>query len=102
MTELTDMEFLEPLKKRLDKKDKLLNEQQDFLKKLEDLNEKLIASENLKSQFLSNIRNEINNPLTSIFCGNSRNSSAKYSTFSGHVAEKRRFSLFRCIFLVLL
>ena len=43
-----------------------LEEQGKLLKKLEDVNEKLIASEKLKSQFLSNIRNEINNPLTSI------------------------------------
>ena len=36
------------------------------MKKLESVNEKLRQSESLKSNFLSNIRNEINNPLTSI------------------------------------
>lgn len=45
-------------------------EQLEILKKdaeeLARLNEKLLQSERLKSEFLSNIRNEINNPLTSI------------------------------------
>jgi len=35
-------------------------------KALERVNEKLVAAEALKSHFLSNIRNEINNPLTAI------------------------------------
>ena len=37
-----------------------------LLKDLENLNSKLIQSEKVKSEFLSNIRNEINNPLSSI------------------------------------
>jgi signal transduction histidine kinase len=38
----------------------------DLMKNLEGLNKKLQESESLKSNFLSNVRNEINNPLTSI------------------------------------
>ncbi|OQX86586.1 hypothetical protein B6D60_05945 [candidate division KSB1 bacterium 4484_87] len=39
---------------------------QPTTEELKKLNEKLLDSERLKSQFLSDIRNEINNPLTSI------------------------------------
>ncbi|MEA1973294.1 MAG: HAMP domain-containing sensor histidine kinase [Candidatus Cloacimonadota bacterium] len=38
----------------------------DMFKQLEDLNSELQKSEKMKSQFLSNIRNEINNPIASI------------------------------------
>ncbi|MBN2685800.1 MAG: HAMP domain-containing histidine kinase [Pontiellaceae bacterium] len=37
---------------------------QQIMKELEESNRRLVASEALKSRFLSNIRNEINNPLT--------------------------------------
>lgn len=37
-----------------------------YTEEIEKLNQKLLDSENLKSNFLSNIRNEISNPLTSI------------------------------------
>lgn len=66
MNELTDIQLIEELKVRLNNNQKIFNEQQRLLVELESLNQKLVASENLKSQFLSNIRNEINNPLTSI------------------------------------
>jgi signal transduction histidine kinase len=42
------------------------DEMRDLMKNLEGLNKKLQESESLKSNFLSNVRNEINNPLTSI------------------------------------
>ncbi len=58
------------LKKELQKvqeQDKTLRHQlRDLMKNLEGLNKKLQESESLKSNFLSNVRNEINNPLTSI------------------------------------
>jgi signal transduction histidine kinase len=38
----------------------------NLMKTLEDVNKKLEEAESLKTNFLSNIRNEINNPLTSI------------------------------------
>ena len=40
--------------------------QQQLLTELRQVNERLLESERLKSNFLSNIRNEIVNPLTSI------------------------------------
>ncbi len=62
----SDQEILNELKVRFERNQKTLNEQARLLKELEMVNNKLVESEKLKSQFLSNIRNEINNPLTSI------------------------------------
>lgn len=66
MSKLTDSELIEELKNRFDDKDKALFDLKVTTRKLEDVNRKLQESESLKSGFLSNIRNEINNPLTSI------------------------------------
>jgi signal transduction histidine kinase len=62
----SDQEILDELKRRFERNQKTLTEQARLLKELERVNNKLVESEKLKSQFLSNIRNEINNPLTSI------------------------------------
>ncbi|MBI5894160.1 MAG: HAMP domain-containing histidine kinase, partial [Deltaproteobacteria bacterium] len=62
----SDKELIEGLVNRLSVKDKAINDLTVVTKKLETLNNKLLDSENTKSQFLSNIRNEINNPLASI------------------------------------
>jgi signal transduction histidine kinase len=40
--------------------------QEDLIHQLQEVNDKLVISENLKTYFLSNIRNEINNPLASV------------------------------------
>lgn len=66
MKQLTDQELIEELKDRFDLNRKALNDLQVLTRKLEVMNERLRDSEALKSHFLSNIRNEINNPLTSI------------------------------------
>ncbi|MBL4705335.1 MAG: HAMP domain-containing histidine kinase [Flavobacteriales bacterium] len=66
MNELTDQELIEELKKRFESNQKALGEQARLLKELEMVNSRLVDSENVRSQFLSNIRNEINNPLASI------------------------------------
>jgi signal transduction histidine kinase len=63
---LTDQFLLEELQKRLTEKNKLLKEQAELVIQLENLNDRLRDTERMKSGFLSNIRNEINNPLTSI------------------------------------
>ncbi|MBI5409488.1 MAG: HAMP domain-containing histidine kinase [Nitrospirae bacterium] len=68
MHKLTDSELIDELKKRFDENEKALNALGVVNRKLEDVNKKLQESEALKSNFLSNIRNEINNPLTSILC----------------------------------
>jgi len=53
--------------KKVQEQDKTIREElRDLMKNLEGLNKKLQESESLKSNFLSNVRNEINNPLTSI------------------------------------
>ncbi len=64
--ELTDTELLQELKNRFDKNSLLLEEEKNLTAQLNAVNEKLILSEDLKTNFLSNIRNEINNPIASI------------------------------------
>ena len=63
---LTDDELLKELKERFLTKDKALADYQKMLDELGRVNQKLQDSERLKSHFLSNIRNEINNPFASI------------------------------------
>jgi len=66
MQTLPDLELIEELRKRLEAKDRAYADLAAVTAKLEELNRKLVESEELKSSFLSNIRNEINNPLTSV------------------------------------
>ncbi|MBF0343679.1 MAG: HAMP domain-containing histidine kinase [Nitrospirae bacterium] len=66
MKDITDAELIEELRKRFQEKERALYDLRMMTKKLESLNKKLQESESLKSNFLSNIKNEINNPLTSI------------------------------------
>ncbi|MBA4453301.1 MAG: HAMP domain-containing histidine kinase, partial [Nitrosopumilaceae archaeon] len=63
---LTDEQLLSEIKRRLDDNVTKLEEEKQLTSELNAVNEKLIASEKLKSNFLSNIRNEINNPISSI------------------------------------
>ncbi len=68
MSRLTDSELIEELDRRFRENKQAFDALRVVTKKLERLNKKLQESEALKSNFLSNIRNEINNPLTSIIC----------------------------------
>jgi len=63
---LTDDKLIDELKKRFLENKRLLDEQTKLTDKLRFVNKKLEESESLKSHFLSNIKNEINNPLASI------------------------------------
>lgn len=63
---LTDEQLIEELKNRFQENKRLLEQQTKLSDKLRVVNKKLEESESLKSHFLSNIKNEINNPLTSI------------------------------------
>lgn len=63
---ITDTELIEELKELFNLNKKLIDEQRNLMGQLNSLNAKLLESEQLKTNFLSNIRNEINNPLTSI------------------------------------
>jgi signal transduction histidine kinase len=62
----TDAELIEELKRRFEENEQALYDLRVMTKKLEKLNKKLQESEAMKSNFLSNIRNEINNPLAAI------------------------------------
>ncbi len=66
MERIDDVMLLDELKKRLEENRIAVADLRTMTQNLEAVNEKLRQSESLKSDFLSNIRNEINNPLMSI------------------------------------
>ena len=66
MEKMSDTLLVEELEKRLLDAGRARNDLVLLTEKLEKLNKKLSESERLKGNFLSNIRNEINNPLASI------------------------------------
>ncbi|NTV49659.1 MAG: HAMP domain-containing histidine kinase [Geobacteraceae bacterium] len=63
---ITDEELIEELSNRFAQSRKAFSDLSVVHGKLLEMNERLERSESLKSNFLSNIRNEINNPLNSI------------------------------------
>ena len=66
MKRLSDDELIKELEERFAFNQMALCDLREMTEKLEIMNAKLQESEALKGHFLSNIRNEINNPLTSI------------------------------------
>lgn len=66
MSRLTDDELIEEIRQRFEFNRNALIDLRAVTRKLEELNDKLQESERVKSHFLSNIRNEINNPLSAI------------------------------------
>lgn len=66
MTRFTDEELINEIKKRFDDNKKAVYDLRMLTRKLEDVNKKLMDSESLKSNFISNIKNELNNPLTTV------------------------------------
>jgi signal transduction histidine kinase len=66
MHHIDDDELLDELKQRFEENRIAIGELRKLTEELETVNGKLKESEGLKSHFLSNIRNEINNPLTAI------------------------------------
>ncbi len=66
MVGLSDDEIIKELSRRLQSKDRAYHDLMVLTGKLGSLNDKLVESEKAKSGFLSNIRNEINNPLTTV------------------------------------
>lgn len=63
---IDDEKLLDELRKKLEENRIAVADLRAMTRNLEAVNEKLRQSESLKTDFLSNIRNEINNPLTSI------------------------------------
>ncbi len=66
MRKISDNDLVSEISRRLDEYNKALHDLKKLTRKLETVNRKLQESEATKSDFLSNIRNEINNPLASI------------------------------------
>jgi signal transduction histidine kinase len=58
--------MLEELKKKQEENKLLLNLQNDMIREMDELSHRLQDAERFKSDFLSNVRNEINNPLMAI------------------------------------
>lgn len=63
---ISNKELLSEISRRFDESAKFMLEQISLYETLESVNKKLLESEELKSHFLSNIRNEIVNPFASI------------------------------------
>jgi len=66
MSGLSDEDLLRQLSDRVGEKNRALFDLRMTTRRLEEVNRRLIESEALKGHFLSNIRNEINNPLAAI------------------------------------
>jgi len=66
MHQLSDEDLLKELAGRVEEKNRALFDLRKTTERLEDVNRRLVESEALKGHFLSNIRNEINNPLAVI------------------------------------
>lgn len=66
MKSLSDKELLKELKNRIDERKQAYAQLEKVNHELHEANRKLMESEKLKSNFLSNARNEVINPLSSI------------------------------------
>lgn len=66
MHRISDEDLLRELSGRLEEYRRALFDLRKVTERLEEVNRRLLESEALKGQFLSNIRHEINNPLTAI------------------------------------
>jgi signal transduction histidine kinase len=66
MDNYSDEDLINELSERINMMAQLRSDQKNILKELENVNKKLKDSESLKTNFISNIRNEIINPFTSI------------------------------------
>jgi len=66
MKSLSDKELLEELKTRINERQQAYDQLEKVNHELHEANRKLMESEKLKSNFLSNARNEVINPLSSI------------------------------------
>ncbi len=63
---ITDEELIHEFNKRFGENNEKNIQYKELIKELANVNSKLVASEKLKTNFLSNIRNEINNPLAAV------------------------------------
>jgi signal transduction histidine kinase len=66
MTPLTDQQLIDELRQRIEQRGEAYSELEKLNQTLKQVNNKLIEAERLKTNFLSNTRNEIINPLTTI------------------------------------
>lgn len=66
LEKLSDKALLREIARRFEEKSASVVEMEEMTKKLLELNEKTKESEKIKSQFLSLIKNEFNNPITSV------------------------------------
>ena len=63
---LSDESILQEIERRFKEKNASIEESEFLNKKLIDLNQRLIEVDSVKSEFLSLIKNEFNNPISSV------------------------------------
>ena len=66
MTDITDSDLLAEIERRFEEKQASINEMELMTKELLELNEKNKNAQEVKSKFLSLIKNEFNNPMSSL------------------------------------
>lgn len=66
MIKISNKDLMKELKLKFIKNTELVKEQAILMSQLKQVNDKLMNSERIKSNFLSNIRNEINNPISAV------------------------------------
>jgi signal transduction histidine kinase len=97
MTKLSDEELIAALRERFDVNRRVINDLRELTGKLEETNNRLQESEALKGHFLSNIRNEINNPLAAImgfaYQLMEGNSNAQQAALNGRLIYDEAFEL---------
>ena len=97
MTKLSDEELIAALRERFDVNRRVINDLRELTGKLEETNNRLQESEALKGHFLSNIRNEINNPLAAImgfaYQMMEGNSNAQQAALNGRLIYDEAFEL---------
>jgi len=69
---ISDQDLLKEIGRRFEEKEASIQEMEFMTKKLLDLNEKTKKAEEVKSQFLSLIKNEFNNPISTLLSASGR------------------------------
>jgi signal transduction histidine kinase len=97
MTKISDDELIAVIRERFDVNRRVINELRELTGRLEETNNRLQESEALKGHFLSNIRNEINNPLTAImgfaYQLMDGSSNPQQAAFNGHMIYDEAYEL---------
>lgn len=98
--DLKDEELLNEIKLRFEEKNRSLGETEYLNKQLIELNNKLLEQDNVKSQFLSLIKNEFNNPISSLLNFSGRLVSNPDSEKRASIAQMMHMEVLRLDFQI--